>query len=182
MCWWIECARLKVNREFSRLCPPIAREQSADEPVASGTLPAHKTAIRRKISAIFKHMLLINANQWPCRALAARRFVLACDRAAVKEWKAFRSINRHGKPGSTLRADSIATILKRAGARAGIDATNLVGHSMRAGMESARYSRFQLETEARFPMASWPISDDPDSKVRLAPLASSLIELLREWI
>jgi integrase len=66
-----------------------------------------------------------------CPIRALRTYLAA---AAIEEGKVFRSINRHGKPGSSLHADSIATILKRAALRAGIDATNLAGHSMRSGM------------------------------------------------
>ncbi len=59
----------------------------------------------------------------------------ACLRsAALEDCNVFRGINRHGKPGSRLQANSVATILKRAAVRAGIDPTNVAGHSVRAGM------------------------------------------------
>ena len=45
-----------------------------------------------------------------------------------------RASARHGKPGSSLHANSVATLLKRAAVRAGIDPTNVAGHSVRAGM------------------------------------------------
>jgi len=53
---------------------------------------------------------------------------------ALQQGKVFRGINRHGKPGSSLHANSVATFPKRAALRAGIDPTNVAGHSVRAGM------------------------------------------------
>lgn len=57
------------------------------------------------------------------------------DAASITNGAVFRGVNRHGHvcPGG-LHPDSIGTILKRAAVRAGIDATNIAGHSMRAGM------------------------------------------------
>jgi integrase len=66
-----------------------------------------------------------------CPVAALRAYLSA---AAIKQGKVFRGINRHGKPGSSLHANSVATILKRAAMRAGIDPTNVAGHSVRAGM------------------------------------------------
>src|SRR6266567_4649985 len=67
-----------------------------------------------------------------------------CPVRTVREWMAadaitngpvFRGVDRHSRISpSGLHPDSIGTILKRAATRAGIDATNLAGHSMRAGM------------------------------------------------
>src|SRR5208282_3908116 len=51
-----------------------------------------------------------------CPVVALRAYLRA---AAIKEGKVFRGINRHGKPGSSLHANSVATILKRAAVRAG---------------------------------------------------------------
>ena len=66
-----------------------------------------------------------------CPVAAVRAYLRA---AAIKDGKVFRGINRHGKPGSSLHANSVATLLKRAAVRAGIDPTNVAGHSVRAGM------------------------------------------------
>jgi site-specific recombinase XerD len=53
----------------------------------------------------------------------------------IKDGAVFRGIDRHGHISkSGLHPDSIGTIVKRAAARAGLDATNLAGHSMRSGM------------------------------------------------
>jgi site-specific recombinase XerD len=55
--------------------------------------------------------------------------------AAITEGAVFRCVDRHGRvSASGLHRDSIGSILKRAAERAGIDSTNIAGHSMRAGM------------------------------------------------
>ena len=69
---------------------------------------------------------------------------VTCPIKALREWLAkakvtegfvFRGVNRHGKLSATgLHRDSIAAIFKTAAARGGLDATNIAGHSVRAGM------------------------------------------------
>ena len=55
--------------------------------------------------------------------------------AAIGQGPVFRGVNRHGRISSFgLHHDSMGTILKRAAVRAGIDPTNIAGHSMRVGM------------------------------------------------
>ena len=55
--------------------------------------------------------------------------------AKVTDGALFRAVDRHGHVSSTgLHRDSIAEILKTAATRAGINATNIAGHSVRAGM------------------------------------------------
>ena len=55
--------------------------------------------------------------------------------AKVTEGAVFRGVDRHGRVAPTgLHRDSIAAILKTAAARAGMNATNIAGHSVRAGM------------------------------------------------
>lgn len=55
--------------------------------------------------------------------------------ANVTEGAVFRGVNRHGRVSSTgLHRDSIAAIFKAAAMRAGMNATNIAGHSVRAGM------------------------------------------------
>ncbi len=66
-----------------------------------------------------------------CPVRALREYLAA---ASITGGSVLRSINRHGQPSTNIHPDSIATIVKRAAARAGIDATNLAGHSMRSGM------------------------------------------------
>jgi len=67
-----------------------------------------------------------------------------CPIRALREWLAaanvtsgavFRAVDRHNKVAANgLHRDSIAEILKTAATRAGINATNIAGHSVRAGM------------------------------------------------
>ena len=67
-----------------------------------------------------------------------------CPIKALREWLAaanvtsgavFRAVDRHNKVAANgLHRDSIAEILKTAATRAGINATNIAGHSVRAGM------------------------------------------------
>lgn len=67
-----------------------------------------------------------------------------CPIKSLREWLAkskvtkgavFRGVDRHGRVATTgLHRDSIAVIFKTAAARAGMNATNIAGHSVRAGM------------------------------------------------
>jgi len=67
-----------------------------------------------------------------------------CPIKALREWLAsgnvtegavFRAVDRYNKVAATgLHRDSIAAIFKTAAVRAGINATNIAGHSVRAGM------------------------------------------------
>lgn len=55
--------------------------------------------------------------------------------ANVTDGPVFRGVDRHGHVASAgLHRDSIAAIFKTAAARAGMNATNIAGHSVRAGM------------------------------------------------
>lgn len=67
-----------------------------------------------------------------CPIKALRKWLSA---AKVIEGAVFRGVDRHGHVSSTgLHCDSIAAIFKAAASRAGINATNIAGHSVRAGM------------------------------------------------
>jgi site-specific recombinase XerD len=67
-----------------------------------------------------------------CPIKALRQWLKA---ASVKEGAVFRGVDRHGRVATTgLHRDSIAAIFKTAAARAGMTATNIAGHSVRAGM------------------------------------------------
>jgi len=67
-----------------------------------------------------------------CPIRALRQWLKA---ANVKEGAAFRGVDRHSRVATTgLHRDSIAAIFKTAAARAGMNATNIAGHSVRAGM------------------------------------------------
>jgi len=69
---------------------------------------------------------------FPIRAL--REWLTA---SQIREGALFRAVTRHGKLARGARGlhhDSIATILKTAATRAGMNATNIAGHSVRAGM------------------------------------------------
>jgi site-specific recombinase XerD len=49
----------------------------------------------------------------------------------------FCSINRHGQAGAALTAQSVALVVKRYAAAAGLDAAQFAGHSLRAGLATA---------------------------------------------
>jgi len=49
----------------------------------------------------------------------------------------FCSINRHGQAGAALTAQSVALVVKRYAAAAGLDAAQFSGHSLRAGLATA---------------------------------------------
>jgi hypothetical protein len=67
-----------------------------------------------------------------CPIKALRKWLKA---AKITEGPAFRGVDRHSNVSSAgLHRDSIAAIFKTVAARAGMNATNIVGHSVRAGM------------------------------------------------
>jgi len=69
-----------------------------------------------------------------CPIKALREWLIALQ---IREGAVFRAITRHGKtPGDSrgLHRDSIAAIFKTASLRAGMNAANIVDHSVRAGM------------------------------------------------
>jgi integrase len=67
-----------------------------------------------------------------CPIKALRRWLNA---ANVTEGAVFRGVDRHGRVANAgLHRDSIAAIFKTAAARAGMNATNIACHSVRAGM------------------------------------------------
>jgi integrase len=64
----------------------------------------------------------------PVRALEAWLATAGIERGPL-----FRSVNRHGHIGARLTAQSVALIVKRTTAAAGLDAERLSAHSLRAG-------------------------------------------------
>jgi integrase len=67
-----------------------------------------------------------------CPIGALRKWLSA---AKVTEGAVFRGVDRHGHVVSAgLHRDSIAAIFKTAATRAGMNASNIAGHSVRAGM------------------------------------------------
>jgi site-specific recombinase XerD len=60
-----------------------------------------------------------------------------CDAAAITEGRMFRRIDRHGNVGAALTDQSVALILKKRAALAGLDPTNYSGHSLRAGLATS---------------------------------------------
>lgn len=66
-----------------------------------------------------------------CPIKALRKWLKA---ANVKEGAVFRGVDRHGVVKQGLHHDSIAAILKTAAARASMNATNIAGLSVHAGM------------------------------------------------
>jgi hypothetical protein len=67
-----------------------------------------------------------------CPIKALRTWLAA---ANITKGAVFRAVDRHGHvAASGLHRDSIAAIFKTAAARAGMNATYIAGHSVRAGM------------------------------------------------
>ena len=58
--------------------------------------------------------------------------------SGITEGPAFRSVDRHGRIGTTrLSPQAVALVLKRNAARAGIDPGEVAGHSLRAGLATS---------------------------------------------
>jgi len=67
-----------------------------------------------------------------CPIKALRKWLT---KSKVTEGAIFRGVDRHGRVATQgLHRDSIAAIFKTAATRAGMNATNIAGHSVRAGM------------------------------------------------
>lgn len=65
-----------------------------------------------------------------------------CEAAGIKSGPVFREVDRHGKVGLTPLSDrSIARIVQRAAAAAGLDPKIFGGHSMRAGFITSALDR-----------------------------------------
>lgn len=77
----------------------------------------------------------LGLNPYTCPVRAVRAWI---DAAGLVSGALFRPIDRHGnvKPGR-LSSDSVARIVKRAAAAAGLDALDFSGHSLRAGLATA---------------------------------------------
>lgn len=69
-----------------------------------------------------------------------------CPVRAWQAWKAaagledgyvFRSVDRHGKIGTSLSTQAVADVIKRRAKLAGLDSTEFSGHSLRAGLITA---------------------------------------------
>lgn len=64
----------------------------------------------------------------PVRALAAW-----LEAAGIAAGPIFRSVDRHGRIGESMTAQTVARVVKRTAAAAGLDADRYSGHSLRAG-------------------------------------------------
>jgi len=74
-----------------------------------------------------------NPDTCPVRALEAWLAVLGADGGPL-----FRGINRHGQlAGSRLTPQSVALVIKHLAVQAGMEAWDLAGHSLRAGLATA---------------------------------------------
>jgi hypothetical protein len=83
---------------------------------------------------------------WAFRRRALRKWLST---ANTKDGAVFRAVDRHGRVASTgLHRDSIAAIFKTAASRAGMNATNIAGHSVRAGLDAGGTERL-LRTRYR---------------------------------
>lgn len=95
------------------------------------------TVLRSKADqeqAVDKVAIPFGEREDTCPIRALRKWLNA---ANVKEGAVFRGVDRHGNVSFTgLHRDSIAVIFKTAAARAGMNATNIAGHGVRAGMST----------------------------------------------
>ena len=57
--------------------------------------------------------------------------------AGLHDGKAFRSVTRHGKVGTSLSDQAVADVIKRRARAAGLDYAEFSGHSLRAGLITA---------------------------------------------
>lgn len=69
-----------------------------------------------------------------CAVRTVRQWI---ERAEITVGPLFRSVDRHGHIGQRLDGRDVARIVKKSAARAGIDASSISGHSLRAGLATA---------------------------------------------
>lgn len=101
----------------------------------------------------------------PMRAWVAWR-----DAAGLVDGPAFRGVNRHGQVSAErLYAGSVARIVKRRAAAAGLDADSFSGVSLRAGFATAA-SMAGVPTQAIMHQGRWRSSTSVDTYVRQAAL------------
>jgi len=76
----------------------------------------------------------LGAEHKTCPVTAWREWKAA---AVLQDGKAFRSITRHGKIGTSLSDQAVADVIKKRARAAGLDFTEFSGHSLRAGLITA---------------------------------------------
>jgi site-specific recombinase XerD len=69
-----------------------------------------------------------------CPVRAFRAWVEA---AGISTGPAFRSVDRHGRLGESLSPAAVALVVKRSASLVGLEAEDLAGHSLRAGLATA---------------------------------------------
>jgi len=75
------------------------------------------------------------SNPGTCPVRAWRAWFQA---SSITSGPAFRPVDRHGRVGTTrLSAQAVALVLKRHAARAGLDPSEVAGHSLRAGLATS---------------------------------------------
>jgi len=78
------------------------------------------------------------SNPATCSVRAWRAWL---ETSGITEGAAFRPVDRHGHIGATrLSGQAVALVLKRHAARAGLDASEVAGHSLRAGLATSAAS------------------------------------------
>ncbi|MCK9922059.1 tyrosine-type recombinase/integrase [Frankia sp. AgPm24] len=86
--------------------------------------------------------------------------------AALTDGPAFRGINRHGHIGATrLHPGSVARIVQRRVAAAGLDATDFAGHSLRSGFATAA-ARAGVNDRSIMRQGRWRSAASLDAYVR----------------
>lgn len=102
--------------------------------------PAHGLVVRVKRSKTDQNAagadvaIPFGSNSSLCPVQALRAWLAA---GSVTEGPVFRSIDRHGNLGGRLDGRDVARIVKAAAERAGLDATLVSGHSLRAGLATS---------------------------------------------
>lgn len=84
-------------------------------------------------------VIAMGRNQATCPVRALQAWLAV---AGITEGPVFRPVDRHGRVASErITGHAVATSIKRAAARAGLDSTRLSGHSLRAGFVTTSKQR-----------------------------------------
>lgn len=131
-------SRLRIwsTLKSGKICARVIWGPPASFTIYSGTLPKVVINVPRSKAdqeqAGDKVAIPFGEHNDTCPIKALRQWLKV---ANIIEGALFRGVDRHGHVATTgLHRDSIAVILKTAAARAGMNATNIAGHGVRAGM------------------------------------------------
>ena len=136
----IQTPHAPVPAELSQVAAYVALDVDDLEEVERGLLvTVRRSKTDQEGRGQVRAVLLGRADELcPVRALDAW---LAA--AGIRNGRVFRAVSRHGHVGQSLSARSVASVVKTYATRAGLEAADFAGHSLRAGFVTSAAERGQ---------------------------------------